>query len=495
MRFWSRFAMPIRARLTLLYTFVLATFITVFGLIVFSALDITLRTETERTLLDTVSEVWDATEVKPGADQIVVRIPPLDVFRASRVFVQVRANNGALVDQSDNLMIEDPLDPDALNVTKDTWTESVAGGMQLRVLTMPIQVDERRAGVIQAAVDLGQINTAKARLARIMLGFGLLAVVISVILGALLAGRALKPIDDITRVAQNIITADDLSRRIPVKEPLDELGRLTRTINNTLARLEQLFNAQRRFIADISHELRTPLTAIRGNLDLLRRIPNDETSLNAMEAEARRMSRLVHDLLLLAQADSGRLPMQTRRFELNRLLEEVYDQAQALSYDREIDIALLQDQTIEIEGDRDRLMQLFMNLVSNAIKYTPDGGRVTLGLTAYDGWARVMVSDTGVGIPSEAVPHIFERFYRVDPARSRAQGGVGLGLAIARWIAEAHGGRITVESQVGHGSIFTVWLPAPDVEDEAPEAVRETRPRFAVVRRGRHPVREEPTTG
>ncbi len=487
--------MPIRARLTLLYTIVLATFITVFGVIVFSALDLTLRADIDRTLRETADAVWDATLVGPSAGEIVVVIPPLEVFRASRAYVQVRRDDGTLVGLSDNLMVSAPLDPEALDVMVESWTESDASGMALRVLSVPIKVGDWRVGVIQAAADLGPINAAKAGLARVMLAAGLTAVIISVILGAYLAGRALKPIDDITRVAQNIITADDLSRRIPYTEPLDELGRLTHTINNTLARLENLFNAQRVFIADISHELRTPLTAIRGNLDLLRRIPNDETSLNAIDAEARRMTRLVHDLLLLAQADSGRLPLERERLELNALLTEVYEQAKVLSIDREIDIALLQDETVFIEADPDRLMQLFMNLVSNAIKYTPDGGRITIGLTAYNGWARVLVSDTGVGIPSENLPFIFNRFYRVDPARSRHQGGAGLGLAIAKWIAEAHDGRITVESQVGHGTTFTVWLPAPEVKGDSQETPKEPRPRFAMIRRGRHSVTEESTTG
>jgi two-component system OmpR family sensor kinase len=486
--------MPIRARLTLWYTAVLTLIIATFGVAVFSVLDLTLRAEIDRSLTDTVAEVWDATEVHPDADKIVVRIPPLDVFRASRVFVQVRGNDGALVDQSDNLStFTSPLDPNTLNATQDAWTEVVSGGMPLRVLTVPIAVGGGRAGVIQAAADMGPTNTAKARLARILFAAALIAVIVSLISGAWLAGRALEPIDGITRVAQNIITADDLSRRIPHSGPPDELGRLTRTMNNTLARLERLFNAQRRFVADISHELRTPLTAIRGNLDLLRRIPNDETSLDAIDAEARRMSRLVRDLLMLAQADSGRLPLEREAVELSTLLAEVYAQARVLTAEREIDMALLQDDPVHIEGDPDRLLQLFINLVSNAIKYTPDGGRITLALTAHSGWARVLVSDTGIGIPAEDLPYIFNRFYRVDRARSRAQGGTGLGLAIAKWIAEAHSGRITVESQVGHGSTFTVWLPAPSVRDEALEAPREARPRFAVIRRGRQHVTEEQT--
>ncbi len=465
-----------------------------FGLVVFSALDLTLRSEVDRALTDTVAEVWDATEIQPGDDRIVVRIPPLDVFRASQVFVQVRDATGALVDQSDNLATRAdpaaPLDADTLDVTEETWTD--VGHDSLRVLTIPLEIGGQRVGVIQAAADLGPISVAKSRLARILWAVGLISVVLSLILGAWLADRTLKPIDAITQVAQNIITADDLGRRIPYDGPQDEMGRLTHTINNTLWRMERIFNTQRRFVGDISHELRTPLTAIQGNLDLLRRMPNDQTSMDAIHAEVRRMARMIRDLLLLAQADSGRLPLETETVELNKLLMEAYDQACILSIDRDMDVALLQDEVVSVEGDPDRLMQLVMNLISNALKYTPDGGRITIALTAYNRWARILISDTGVGISELDLPHLFERFYRVDRARTRAQGGVGLGLSIAKWIAEAHGGRITVESQVGHGTTFTIWLPMPDVGSTTePESDKTTRTRFTVARRRRRDVAAE----
>lgn len=486
--------MPIRARLTLWYTAVLVFIITMFGVTVFSALDLTLRTEIDRVLADTVAEVSDAMDVEQGDEEIVVRIPSLDVFRASQVFVQVwhTQNITTLSASSENLgTYSDPLDPETLDAKQRTWTETRSNAM--RVFTFPYYVDGQRVGIIQAAADMTTILVAKSRLLRILLAAGLIAVVASLILGAWLADRALKPIDSITQVAQNIITADDLSRRIPYDGPPDELGRLTRTINNTLSRLERLFNAQRRFVADVSHELRTPLTAIQGNLDLLRRMPNDQTSMDAIHAEVRRMSRMIRDLLLLAQADSGRLPLECQQVELNKLLMEAYDQAYFLSIDRNIDVALLQDEPVTIEADPDRLMQLIMNLVSNAIKYTPDGGRITIALTAYNGWARILISDTGIGIPAKDLPHLFERFYRVDQARTRAQGGVGLGLSIAKWIAEAHGGRITVESKVDHGTTFTIWLPMPEIIEEDEElAGRTPRPRFTVsVARHRPPQVEE----
>jgi signal transduction histidine kinase len=235
------------------------------------------------------------------------------------------------------------------------------------------------------------------------------------------------------------------------------VGRLVATFNAMLDRLQTLFLAQQRFVADASHELRSPLTAIRGNVDLLRRgAADDSTALAAIDDETARMTRLVTDLLTLAQADAG-VPMAQEVVELDALLLDVYrqtrDQAPHLT------VRLRHEDQALVPGDPDRLRQLLLNLTDNALRYTPVDGIVTFSLWREDGWVRVAVSDTGIGIASEDLPHIFERFYRADKSRSRAAGGTGLGLAIARWIAQAHGGRIEVESTLGTGSTFTVWLP------------------------------------
>ncbi|MBI3361894.1 MAG: sensor histidine kinase, partial [Chloroflexi bacterium] len=260
-----------------------------------------------------------------------------------------------------------------------------------------------------------------------------------------------------------ITRADDLSRRIDLPgPPNDEIVRLSAAFNESLERLERLFNAQRRFVADVSHELRTPLTAILGNVDLLRRIgADDRDSLDAIQSEAERMSRLVGDLLLLAQAEAGTLPVAREPVELDTLLLEVYRQMRVLALDGGIEMQIAEEDQARVLGDRDRLKQLLINLLSNALKYTPQGGRVTLGLARVNNWARLTVSDTGPGIPAEDLSRIFERFYRVDKARNRAQGGAGLGLAIAQRIARMHGGRIEVASEgvPGRGSTFSVWLP------------------------------------
>jgi signal transduction histidine kinase len=234
-----------------------------------------------------------------------------------------------------------------------------------------------------------------------------------------------------------------------------------------LARLESLFHTQRRFLADVSHELRTPLTTIQGNVDLLCRGAAEDPqirreTLAIIEGEVARMSRLVADLLLLARADAG-IQLEVEPVELDTLLLEVYRQARLMSDG--VDVRLGHEDQAVVMGDADRLRQLFLNLVDNALKYTPAGGQVKLSLYNEQDQVRVVVSDTGIGIPEEdlqpgpsGLPLIFERFHRSDPARS--QGGTGLGLSIAHWITQAHGGQVTVESQLGAGSRFTVLLPA-----------------------------------
>jgi signal transduction histidine kinase len=247
---------------------------------------------------------------------------------------------------------------------------------------------------------------------------------------------------------------------------------LAGAFNEMLERLEQIFLAQRRFVADVSHELRTPLTTIRGNVDLLRRMGGDDAaSLDAIESETERMIRLVGDLLLLARADAGYIPMESSSVDIQAMMLDVATQARVLA-DKRLDVVLNLAESedaepITVDGDADRLKQLLLNLVDNSIKHTPSDGTVTLSLARMDGWIRLTVTDTGSGIPPEDLPHIFDRFYRAEKSRWRRTSpnasspgvGVGLGLSIASWIAKAHGGHIEVQSEQGKGSAFHIWLP------------------------------------
>lgn len=453
--------MTLRLRLTFWYSTVLALIISLFGAAVYGILAASLTRQIDLSLAAAADEIIRTSRFSPELQ--TVHIPPnLDQFGGPNIYVQVWGSDGTLANQSARLTYTDPLDPGGLAEGRRALRDVRIGRIHLRVLTEPMQtaIDNQVVGYVQAAADLRVLDDAKSRLLLILIGGGVAAVLLAALVGGMTARQALQPLETITQTALKITRADDLSRRIPMDgAPQDEVGKLGMAFNESLERLERLFNAQRRFLADVSHELRTPLTAIRGNVDLLRRMGGaDPTSLDAIQSEAERMSRLVGDLLLLAQADSGNLPLARDRVELDTLLLEVFREAQMLAAGVHVSIGEI-DQAVVI-GDRDRLKQLLLNLVSNAVTYTPEGGRVTLGLARVNEFARIAVSDTGVGIPPDELPHIFDRFYRVDKARSRLMGGAGLGLSIAQRIAHLHGGRLEAMSEgEGKGTTFCVWLP------------------------------------
>lgn len=460
--------MSIRARLTLWYTSVLGAILILFSVAVYALLLYALLDGVDRPLWDIAEEIRAQSRAFPG-ELTRLQIPPLDMFQSPGVSaIQIWTPAGTLSQQSGRQLTE-PLDKEALHTRRPLIRDVNVLGAHIRVLTYPLIVEDsgQLVGYLQiASPPLTTVDQARRDLLTILALGIVLAIALSALVGAMLARQALRPIDTIIETALTISRADDLERRILYNGPPDEIGRLVAAFNEMLERLEKLFRAQQRFLADISHELRTPLTAIRGNVDLIRRFGPDPESLDAIQDEAERMTRLVGDLLLLAKAEAGNLSLAYEPVELDTLLLEVYRHARILGSG--LDIKIGEEDQVTVLGDADKLKQLLLNLVDNAIKYTPKGGQITLGLAREDGWARLTVADTGVGIPPEHLPHIFERFYRVDRARSRGGGGAGLGLSIAQWIAQAHGGRITVESEVGRGTTFTVWLPIAPQDGEPP---------------------------
>ena len=244
--------------------------------------------------------------------------------------------------------------------------------------------------------------------------------------------------------------------------PTLALGRLARTFDEMIARLDEAFRRQREFTADASHELRTPLTIIKGQIDVsLQREREPEVYrqvLSTVNEEVNRLIRLAGSLLTLTRADAGQIPLTLEPVSVSDLVAGTLEQVRPLASQREIELQLLADTDVTIRADEDLLLQLLLNLLDNAIKYTPAGGQVTAGWSLDGDQVALWVRDTGPGIPEEHLSHLFDRFYRVDKSRSRAEGGVGLGLAISRWIAEAHAGSLSVESEQGAGSTFTVRL-------------------------------------
>lgn len=330
-----------------------------------------------------------------------------------------------------------------------------------RVYILPLQRGGSIAGYIEAVAPLGRLDASMGRLRLILLLVGVAGLAAALVGSWAVASRALGPISQMIQAARVIALSRDFSRRIETPPYRDELGRLAETFNEMLSSLETAYRLQQRFVSDASHELRAPLTAIQGNLELLRRQrgmseAEREEALAEAEREATRLTRLVADLLALARADAG-AHLKRRPVDLDAVVLEAFREARQLA--RGQTLTLEPFEPAQVMGDEDRLKQLVLILLDNALKYTPAGGQVTLGLQRHDGSVEIVVRDTGIGIPPEDLPHVFERFYRADPARSRDPGGTGLGLSIARWIVEQHSGQIVLTSEPGQGTTAIVSLP------------------------------------
>ena len=341
----------------------------------------------------------------------------------------------------------------------------------IRVLSVPLQSERGRVGLLQIAVDLMFVDLALEALTSVLVTVSIIGVIFSAMAAWFVTDQSLEPLGTVTDTAVQITRADDLQRRIPLPENASkEIKDLIVAFNQTLERMARLFDVQRRFLQDVSHELRTPLTVIKINVDLMEKMNKaDPESLNAIESEVSRMTRLVNNLLLLAKAESGDVPFENQVFDLDTVVLEVYRQMKVVAGDK-IKLKLGEMDQIQIMGDRDRIKQVIMNLVGNGIQYTPEGGQVTLALQKSDHFAQIFVNDTGSGMSEEDLQHIFERFYRGEKSRKRGKNtGFGLGLSISNWIVKNHNGLIEVTSQKDKGSTFVVKLPL--IKEEAAAAL------------------------
>ena len=449
--------MSLRLRLTLLYSTIVGCILLIFGAMVYILINIFLLNQVDNMLSRVYQDVVMVTHIDPMGEIDSLTSPPLDI--TTNAYVQIWGRDGRL--KSSSTAMVEALDPSGLQAEVPAFRDTLVQNVHLRVLSVPLRQGSKPVGVLQVGTNLTVLDTMRNSLIGIMFLSGLLAVTLAGISSWVVLGRALSPLDTITETVDQINLADDLSRRIPYQGPKnDEVGSLVESINQTFERLESLFTSQQRFLADVSHELRTPLTVIKGNVDLIRRMKiADQESLNSIDQEAGRLTRLVGGLLMLAQAESGRLTLNLAPVELDSLLFEVFQEMSVLARDK-VQVKMNDIDQIIINGDRDRLKQVLLNLLGNAIQYTPPGGEVFLSLAKVGERARLIVRDTGPGIPPEDLPHIFERFYRAEKSRTRSTiGGFGLGLSITNWIVERHGGQIKVESKEGKGSTFAIWLP------------------------------------
>ncbi|HEX7621279.1 MAG TPA: ATP-binding protein [Anaerolineales bacterium] len=462
--------MSLRLRLTILYSAITGGILLIFGVLLYFLVNILLVAQVDSTLSQTVNDLLVGWRVGPAGELSQETLPKLNL--TSFVYYQIWDNNGRLHSSSPGLgQISQPFDPTGYQLKRSVYRDSLVQAVHLRVLNVPLEAGGRPIGTLQVAASMTMVDTTRQSLVQTIIIIAVAAIIFAALLSWFFNARVLSPLVDITESALRISGADDLSQRIPQRGPdNDEMGRLVTAFNDTLGRLEQLFSSQQRFLADVSHELRTPLTVIKGNVDLMRRMKQvDEESLDNIEDEADRLTRLVGDLLLEAQAESGKLPLHFAPVELDTLLLEVFKEMRVLARER-VQLKLPEIDQIIINGDRDRLKQVLINLIANAIKYTPQGGEVFLSLGKVGENARVIVRDTGLGIPAEDLPHIFERFYRAEKFRSRSNvGGFGLGLSIAYWIVNHHGGQIEVDSAEGKGTTFCIYLPVLKPAEPAPK--------------------------
>ncbi|TMV45433.1 HAMP domain-containing histidine kinase [Paenibacillus mesophilus] len=479
--------MSIRLRLTLWYSGILAVTLLVFGIALYAFFNFKLHNDLRDELVIQAREVNK--EIRGFG--VFYSLPELREFKSAGIYLQSISTQGQ-IKRSSNLRSNLPYSEESINrvLQGGDGFETINVNQEYKLLMYysPLVFEGSLVGVLQVATVLDDVEQFLYNLRLILIVIGLLTIFLAASAGWFLSRKALKPIENVIDAANAVEKSADLSKRIDYAGPMDEIGRLTDTINGMLTRIQGMYSelddayrAQRRFVSDASHELRTPLTTIRGNVDLLEKVwkstalesgkedgtgisvirdGNVELSLEAMHdiaSEAERMSRLVNDMLSLARADAG-FTMSQEPVEMRPLVEEVIRRAQFLPRSAEWiagDLAVLND--VYVQGNKDYLQQLLFILIENAFKYTEEG-HVELDALQAGGQVGIRVSDTGIGMDKDEIPYIFERFYRADPSRGK-KSGTGLGLSIAKWIIDAHGGSIEVKTQKEKGTTFIVWLP------------------------------------
>jgi heavy metal sensor kinase len=393
--------------------------------------------------------------------------PRIDGLETPAFYVQVSDFAGKFRISSASLRGQqlplDPADQDAALAGKSSTRTFTLGRGRVIQIAAPLRTGGVVVGVLQVAQPLRSVDQTLQVLLEGLAVMGLSALLTAVRGGVWIVGRSLRPVNEITSTARQIFQASDLARRVPGAAAADEIGALADTINAMLERLDSLFTAQRRFVADVSHELRTPLTAMRGHLELLQRgVVRDGADRAEVTAdllrEVNRLGRMANDLLLMAQAEVG-LQLRWAPLALDDLVLEVVRELRPLAEGVGLRPQLAEQ--VAISGDRDRIKQALINLVANALQHSPAGGTVTVALDQDGAAAYLRVHDSGPGIATEDLPRVFERFYRADRARAQRAGGAGIGLAIVQWVAQSHGGDVSVESSLGCGATFIIRLPLP----------------------------------
>jgi heavy metal sensor kinase len=440
----------LRARLLVWYTAMLVVVVAAFGgLVCFQAWRARIA-DIDGRLRATASQL-EASLRPAGGGTFDVVLPADPIARAveegPRHYHALWDAAGRVIDRSEpDIELTSPPSPGA---------RTVSGRREVAIRTPS-------GAIILVGRDLADVWSDVRNLAVIVAAVGTAALLVSLGGGWWLVGRALIPVDRIGRTARRM-SDGDFSARIPLDRVETELEQLGGAINDAFAKLSESLEQQRRFTADASHELRTPLATLLTETQTIlsrdRDAPSYRESLEVCRRAADRMRVVVERLLLLARADAGEVTMARQPVRLDTLTQRVVDDLRAIAAARQVTLSC-EGQPVTVSGDANRLTDAITNLVTNAIDYNVPNGRIDISVVARANEADIRVADTGIGIDSADLPHVFERFYRADPARARVRGGAGLGLAIARWIVDEHGGRITGSSEPGRGSVFTVVLPA-----------------------------------
>jgi heavy metal sensor kinase len=391
-------------------------------------------------------------------DEIKARYAPENYDR----FVRLSRKDGTIIYASGRAATFDPAGLPPVPATDSPRVALLPDGHRLLIVAEKHRTPSGREYVVESGGPMQPIDSVLSHLIFLLLLGVPVVILVAAGGGYILVGQALAPVVHIANSAEQI-TLHNLDGQLPLAPTGDELEQLSLALNRMISRLREAFEQNRRFLADASHELRTPLTALRGELEgaveQAQALPDLRDKVGSALEEVDRLAKIVQTLFAISRLDAGEAQQEWLRFDLARLATGTADQMSLLAEDKGISVNCNAGQEVNVDGDRARIKQVVVNLLDNAIKYTPPGGIIHLNVRSLDGKAILEVVDTGIGIPAGALPHVFDRFYRVDKARSREIGGAGLGLAIVKSICAAHGGRVGVESSESRGSRFKVELP------------------------------------
>ncbi len=465
----------IRSRLTAWHVAVLGFFLILFSILLYVFLSKRLHESIDNSLKVSANVIQKAALLEYSRTPL----PGLDLFFDQFLgysninkFYRIYDGSGHVDSRSKGI------DASKFPLTQDAYSRATQGKMtyetfklvpwhRVRVITMPVIRNDNLVNLIQVGTSLKAVEHTLKNL-RIFLFTAIpCALILSTLGGRFMATRALKPVAEITSTAQDIAHGANLSRRIPIPEVQDEIGNLARTFNEMMNRLEKSFNQVRQFSSDASHELRTPLTVLKGQSELVLSKPRSKAEyqevLSSNLEEINYMSRVLEDLLILSKGDEGKVSLEKEPVELSSIVEEVSRQGEIFADEKEVKIILAYLEPVTILGDAHRLKQMVWILLHNAVKFTPSGGEIKITLQDLDDTVYFTIRDTGIGIPEQDLPKIFDRFYRVDKARSRMDGGSGLGLSICKHIVDRHHGTVDVESKLGEGTKFKIRFPKYEV--------------------------------